>query len=95
LLSIFSGQYIVIAVRLCLVHHVCYLNIICSKMSAYFRGSNPHQADFMQQGIFCCNTLLLLLAKSLSSGRALLKLERAKLEQQAVFVAYDSLSSLS
>ncbi len=67
----------------------------CSKMSAYFRGSNPHQADFMQQGMFCCSSLFLLLAKLLSSGRALLKLERAKLEQQAVFVAYDSLSSLS
>jgi hypothetical protein len=28
-----------------------------SKMSAYFRGSNPHQADFMQQGI-CFSTVM-------------------------------------
>jgi hypothetical protein len=27
---------------------------ICSKVSAYFRGSNPHQADFMQQGVSLC-----------------------------------------
>lgn len=61
---------------------------ICSKVSAYFRGSNPHQADFMQQGARFALELVQPLT-TLQSGRALLKLERARLEQQAVFVACD------
>jgi hypothetical protein len=60
-----------------------------SKMSAYFRGSNPYQADFMQQGIsssVSC-TLVPVLRLNFFSGRALLKLERANLERRAAFVA--------
>jgi len=40
--------------RLVIVDVFCFTCISWlhrSKMSAYFRGSNPHQADFMQQGI--------------------------------------------
>ncbi len=60
-----------------------------SKMSAYFRGSNPHQADFMQQGNSSSVSCILVptLRLNLRSGRALLKLERANLERRAAFVA--------
>lgn len=60
----------------------------CSKMSAYFRGRDPNQADFMQQGscLFCASLFENRL-KVASAGRALLKLERANLERRAVFVA--------
>ncbi len=63
-------------------------SFFCSKMSAYFRGRDPNQADFLQQGtgLFCASLFKNRL-KIVSAGRALLKLERANLERRAVFVA--------